>query len=159
VRFTPQKITPMNTNQANVMVITKLGAEGLVRGYTKAEAVALHGKFYAAKGAEHESGPRIGHIVGSLAYRYEGKPITYGLNAEYKHVDGTEVWPIWKGNFFRRDLENSESALIPKGKVAEQAEKHLRNKQAPSRELLQGLHVEVYAAQAMRKVNSQSRSF
>lgn len=113
--------------------------------YTKADSDRLVGRTFVTTLPEDT---RVGLIVGAYAHRKEGRLATYGLKTECRSLeDGS---PVCEGTLGKMDLERGRSFVVPKGDVSRGIEEFLKTTEGPSQSLLEGIHVEVYAAKHMR---------
>jgi len=124
------------------------------QGYTKEQAVALHGKAYALV---EPDGTRLGRIVDSYTYRYEGDVHVYfALRTEYKCANDKT---LRQGVFDRFELEEASSTLLLTGKLADRVREQLRTPEKPSKKLFEAATRAVVRSQQLRQVADQGIGF
>lgn len=138
----------------NGFVFKRLDGVTPSQGYTKEQAVALHGKAYASVETD---GTRLGRIVDSYTYRYEGDAhVCFALRTEYKSANEKT---LRQGVLDRFDLEETSSTLLLTGKLADRVKEQLCIPEKPQKELLEAATRAVTRSQQLRASAGQGIGF
>jgi len=143
----------MKDMHPEVLELPHMDGEKPCRGYSQTQVKALQGRSFATKA---NGSVRVGNVVGSYAYRYDGRRVEYGLETEFKLNGSREVW---KGSLNRTDVERDGNTALLRGETAKQVQQQMKQDKQMTPAVVKSAKQAVSQSQAKQASQGQGMSF